>query len=299
MSTLPEPLQHFKEDAEPLLTKLEEIRGTNVLPIFYSINRYVAKPDVDYIYEALLSIEDKSNIDVILFSHGGDPDQAYLIGSMLQEFTNKKLTVIVPRIAKSAATLIACAADELIMLPSSELGPIDPVIESPETKRYVPVLSLMESFEILVKKGLSEEVIKEVLHRIPVTELGDYNRLADHTKSLAERLLVRRMFRDEKDVAESIAEKLCKGYKSHYASITLSDVRELGLKLVDITKDVKDAIWNLHKLWIDKVIEYEDKFPENVKLNAINFKVGKGVVFCAQPSLEVVEKACIEGVPKD
>ena len=280
--SLPEPLRHFKERAEPLLVKLEEIRGSMAVPILYSMNRFLAKPDTDSIYEALSSLGKQPKIDVILFSSGGDPDQAYVIGIMLQEFAGEKLTLIIPRYAKSAATLLACAADEVLMLPPSELGPIDPVVESPETKRYIPVLSLLELVELLGKKGLGGEVVKEVLGRIPVTELGDYTRLTEHMVSLAEKLLKRRMFKNEPEIARSIAEKLCKEYKSHGAAITLTDIKELGLKLADAPKDISDVVWSLHRLWVETVMEYESGFPEGAPIEAFDFNVGRGIVFCTR-----------------
>jgi len=208
---------------------------------------------------------------------------------MLQEFAKEKLTIIVPRFAKSAATLIVCAADEIIMLLPSELGPIEPVVESPETKRYVPVLSLLEFVELLGKMELSVETVKEMLGRIPVTELGDYRRLAEHTASLAEKLLARRMFKDQLDTAQRIAQAFS-GYKSHSASITLRYVKELGLKMADSPKDVLDTVWALHKLWVDTVIEYENQFPEGAPLETLNLIVGRGIIFCTQPSLKNVGK---------
>ncbi len=84
---------------------------------------------------------------------------------------------MIPRLAKSVATLVACAADEIVMHPPAELELIDPVIESPETKRYMPVLSLIELVEMLRKKGFDINVVKEISDKMPVTELGDYNRL--------------------------------------------------------------------------------------------------------------------------
>jgi len=280
--SLPEPLQRFKEDAEVLLPMIEEKRGTAVVPLLYSMNRYIAKPDIDALYDVLRSAGDQTKIDVVLFSTGGDPDQAYLAGTMLQNFARERLVTVVPRLAKSAATLIACAADEIIMLPPSELGPIDPVVEIPETKRYVPVLSFLELIELLGKRGLSGDLVKEVLRRLPVAELGDYTRLTEHTVSLAERLLARRMFKDQPDKARPIAERLCKGYKSHSAAIALIDARELGLRLADLPKEVSDMVWSLHRLWIDTVIEYEAGFPEGAPIEPINFNVGKGMVFCVQ-----------------
>jgi PHP family Zn ribbon phosphoesterase len=74
---------------------------------------------------------------------------------------------------------LACSADELILSPVSELEAIDPVIEAPETRRYLPVQPLVELIEIIGKGALHTDVVKEILNRIPVTELGDYKRLTD------------------------------------------------------------------------------------------------------------------------
>ena len=51
------------------------------------------------------------------------------MGSMLQDFAEEKLTVIVPRFAKSAATLMACAGDEIGMGPASEHGSADMITD--------------------------------------------------------------------------------------------------------------------------------------------------------------------------
>jgi ClpP class serine protease len=128
---LPEPLQNFKEEAERILSKFERLRGNAVsarAPLLYSWNRLIAKPDVDNVYDCLLQMGPQPKLDVIIFSRGGDPDQAYVIGNLLQSFTSEKLTIIVPRFAKSATTLIVCAGDEVAMGPASELGPIDLII---------------------------------------------------------------------------------------------------------------------------------------------------------------------------
>jgi len=284
-------LQRFREEAQPLLAQIEEKREAVVVPVFYSMSRFIASPDVDVIYDALRSIGPQPKIDVIIFSAGGTPDQAYIIGAMFQEFAKQKLVVMVPRYAKSAATLLVCAADEILMLPPSELGPIDPVVESPEIKRPIPVLSLLELLDMIGKMpkplipGLTtiSDVIEKMLSKVPIAEFGDYARLTDHMISLAEMLLSRRMFHDNPNDAKTIAENLCKRYKAHSAAITLVDAKELGLKLIDAPKELQDAIWSLHKLWVDTVIEYENDFPEGASLEAVNFNVGRGAVFCTRP----------------
>ena len=283
---LPRPLQKFKDGAEKILSELERLRGNLVFPLLYSWNRLIAKPDVDKIYDCLLQMGPQPKLDVIIFSRGGDPDQAYVIGNLLQSFASEKLTAIVPRFAKSAATLIVCAADEVAMGPASELGPIDLIIERViDGERYdISVISIMELMS-MIKSGwfgdMALKVVELIDKRLPLLELGDYGRLTEHTKQLAEKLLARRMWKENVEHAKRVAEELCKTYKAHGAAIVSSDL-EGKLKMAELGEEVWKLLWDLHKLWIDNVIEYENSFPERAKYEPVDFKLGKGLVFCAQ-----------------
>jgi len=71
-----------------------------------------------------------SDLDLILYSPGGSPETAEAIVSYLRSrFSN--IRVIVPNYAMSAATMIACAADEIILGRHSFLGSTDPQILIP------------------------------------------------------------------------------------------------------------------------------------------------------------------------
>lgn len=275
---LPQHIRQFVSEAEKLLPKLEEKRDAAVVPLLFSTRRLISKPSVDELYEALSSIGEQPKVDVILFSYGGDPDQAYIIGSMLQDFTKEQLTVIVPRLAKSAATLIACAGDEVGMGPASELGPVDLTIEI--KGKYISVMSITELVE-MIKRGSFGDLGTKVLEKVPILELGYYSRLSRHTPKLLEKLLSRRMFKDEPLRAKAIAEELCQAYESHSAAIVLTDVKD-KLKLANISPDAWSLIWKLHRLWINTIIDYEDRLPDNARLEEVNIKVGKGVVFCTK-----------------
>lgn len=65
------------------------------------------------------------NLDLILHSSGGSIEATETIGEYLrQKFTN--IRVLVPHMAMSAATILACVADEIILAAHAQLGPIDP-----------------------------------------------------------------------------------------------------------------------------------------------------------------------------
>ena len=90
----------------------------------------ITQPFVDKVYDELrtkyTNIDGK--LDVIIDSAGGDINAAYNIASLFQKYGNSELTFFIPRWAKSAATLIACSGETILMTPVGELGPLDPQI---------------------------------------------------------------------------------------------------------------------------------------------------------------------------
>jgi Serine dehydrogenase proteinase len=73
----------------------------------------------------------ETEIDIWLESPGGDAHSAYKLLIDLRARC-KKLRVVIPDTAKSAATLMAIGADEIYMAPAAELGPLDAQIEHPD-----------------------------------------------------------------------------------------------------------------------------------------------------------------------
>ena len=64
-------------------------------------------------------------VALVLSTNGGDPDAAYKIGRCLQFRYKENVSIFVPGICKSAGTLLAIAASELVFSPHGELGPLD------------------------------------------------------------------------------------------------------------------------------------------------------------------------------
>lgn len=87
-------------------------------------------------------------VDLILHSPGGSPTAAEALISYLRaQFAG--LRVIVPSLAMSAATMMACAADEIVMGKHSFLGPIDPQIVAPTPHGLIiaPAQAILDEFE--------------------------------------------------------------------------------------------------------------------------------------------------------
>jgi ClpP class serine protease len=88
--------------------------------------------DIAILETVLNSITGAQQINVLLHSPGGDGTIIEKMVDMCRNHLagdNRKLRVIVPNIAKSAATLFALGSDEILMGYCSELGPIDPQVQ--------------------------------------------------------------------------------------------------------------------------------------------------------------------------
>ena len=87
-------------------------------------------------------------LDMILHNPGGSPQAAEAIVSHLRSRFSH-IRVIVPQLAMSAATMISCADDEIILAKHSFLGPTDPQIplSTPLGWRPVPAQAVLDQFE--------------------------------------------------------------------------------------------------------------------------------------------------------
>lgn len=201
-------------------------------PIFNKYNILImfdpfrmVKPDADKIYNAVTSFKDNKPLLLILYSSGGDAGSAYLIGKLCREYCNNSFVVSVPRHAKSAATIICCAANEIHMGSLSELGPIDPQIDS------LPALGLKNSIdhiaELVKKYPESSEMFARYLSRsLKPINLGYYERVAESAMQYAERLLSTHpeiLPRAPKEIAYDLVYK----YKDHGFVIDKTESTEI------------------------------------------------------------------------
>jgi hypothetical protein len=180
--------------------------------------------DADKIYSGVKSFTDQKPLLLVLYSTGGNVNPAYLIGKLCRKYSNKKFIVVIPRLAKSAATLICCAADEIHMGDLSELGPIDPQIGD------FPALGLKNAVEHLA--GLTKEhpyasaMLADYLNRSlgnPL-HLGYCERVAESAVQYAVRLLEPHTSTLGR-APEAIANKLVYDYKDHGFAIDADEAK--------------------------------------------------------------------------
>ena len=132
MSEANENQDHSTEANEPkeacsfksaLFVAATAIASMSQRPCLVLARSQIQRTDMELIYRALDDVHGPA-IDVLLSSCGGSVEGAYMIArSLRRRFGHVR--IYVPHLAKSAATLLALAADEIVMGPLGELGPMD------------------------------------------------------------------------------------------------------------------------------------------------------------------------------
>ena len=193
--------------------------------LFLDQSNSIGEEHADRIYSALCKFEQNKDILLIMGSRGGSIEPAYLISKNCKSKSKEKFVVVVPRRAKSAATLISMGADEIHMGSMSELGPIDPQLGR------VPALALSNALDTIARlvsnnPGSSEMFAKYLESQLDLGILGYFERINESAEQYATRLLSDKKL-GEKFSASELSYHLVNHYKDHSFVIDKDEASEL------------------------------------------------------------------------
>jgi ClpP class serine protease len=193
----------------------------------FPVARYIDINDSEEVLRAIQMTDDDVPLDLVLHTPGGLVLAALQIAKAVRDHKSK-VTVFVPHYAMSGGTLIALAADEIVMCTHSVLGPIDPQLGQS------PAASILKVVEEKPMARIDDETLI----------MADVGRKAiGQVKQAASELLERRLPAEQ---ASALAEKLASGLWTHDYPIWASTARALGLT---VSTDMPDAVLELMKLY--------------------------------------------------
>jgi len=256
-----------------LIQQIERLRNSKVITYLTSdrpgpINARVAMDIIPVFSKQLQKIGKVQNIDLFLYSIGGDTMVPWRLVSMIREYCDK-FSVLIPYKAHSAATMIALGADEIIMTDLSELSPIDPSTANifnppdplnPQNKIPISVEDVMAYFDLAKNKfGIKndEDLAKIFIQfiesnpQIHPLALGNVNRIHNLIRILAKRLLKNHKSPMKEEEIEKIVDYFTEKLYSHQYFIGRREAKEdLGLKTVVYADE------NLSKVMTELYEEY-------------------------------------------
>ena len=188
----------------------------------FPVMRYIDVNDSEEVLRAVKLTDPDCPIDLIVHTPGGLVLAAAQIAHALRRH-RAKVTVFVPHYAMSGGTLLALAADEIVMDPNAVLGPVDPQLGEQ------PAASVLKVLEAKKPEDIEDRTIM----------LADVSRKAIvQVHRAVQDLLAERMSTDE---AAALAEKLSTGVWTHDYAITSEEGKALGLPIsTEMPQEVYD-----------------------------------------------------------
>ncbi len=224
-----------------LIRQLEQARGSRVVTVIHRqetisllgipISRFIDIEDAEQILRAIRLTPDELPIDLVLHTPGGLVLASDQIAHALKRHRGK-VTIFVPHYAMSGGTLLALAADEIVMDRDAVLGPVDPQLGG-LPRGFWPAASILKALETPNPNRSDETLI-----------LGDMARKAiDQVEATVFALLADT---HDEDAAHALARTLSEGRWTHDYPIRIDEAREFGLPVRD---DVPDAVYELMRLY--------------------------------------------------
>ncbi len=247
-----------------LMRSLEELRDSRIICYFTgdrkNLEAQIGDDVLPCLSEHLTKIGRVPQIDLLLYSRGGNTLTGFALVNAVREFA-EKVNVLVPFRAHSCATLIALGMDTIVAGPFAQLSPIDPSITTPHGPtieqggniQFLPVSveDVANYFQLARNEaGLKDEqhlaaVLGHLCQRVSPLALGAVYRAREQIGMLADKLLG--MHSTDKDRIDRIVRQLTRELLSHDYVIGRREAKSIGLPLVDATDQEADLMWRLYE----------------------------------------------------
>jgi hypothetical protein len=288
-------------DKSKVIKQIEALRKSKVITYLTSdrqgpVNAKIALDVIPVISQQLREIEKTKNIDLFLYSSGGDTMVPWRMVSMIREYC-EKFSIIIPYKAHSAATMIALGADEIVMSDLSELSPIDPSTanvfnpidpQNPQARIPISVEDVMAYMELVKKFGIKNDAelaaifnkFVESNPQIHPLALGNVNRIHTLVRNLAERLLKSHKTPMKEEEIHKLVDYFTEKLYSHQYFIGRKEAKEdLGLKTVKFSDEtLSQAMTDLYEEYkkemeLDKLWNPENELGQNSMQNKKDYTI--------------------------
>lgn len=244
------------------LLKLHEVTGRNVIA-YYS--GWLQRPGIPHLsindadkngfMTAIHGLDRAKGLDLLLHTPGGETAATESIVDYLRGMFNGDMRAIVPQLAMSAGTMIACACKQIVMGKHSSLGPIDPQLGG------VAAHGIIEEFKQAkdeIKKDPScVPVWQPIFNKYRPTLIGECIKAIQWSETMVTDWLSSGMFKGQNDIPAKV-QKVMQELASH--ALTLSHARhlsaakckDLGLDIImlEAEPNLQDAVLTVHHAMI-------------------------------------------------
>ena len=216
-------------------------------------------------------------IDLLILSNGGDPIVSWRIISLLRE-KFKKVSVLIPYTAYSAATLLALGADEIIMHPFGNLGPLDPqlsFIDNQGKQKTISYEDIAKYVEFVKDIGITDQELiqksfEKLTAEIPPTLIGFGKRSSQLGLTMGQKLLATHM--NDENKTKVISETLNTKFYHHGYPLARTEAKDIGLSIAEPNEKIENLMWNIYEDFMEE-LQFNNIFnPESMIMEKISNK---------------------------
>lgn len=255
------PRHHSKD----IIKQIQAIRQSKVITYYtHESIAQIADGAMPTLFRHLKKVGPQEKIDLWVHTRGGQTVTAWRVVQILREF-GRQFGVLVPYRAHSAGTHIAMGADEIMMGPFSELGPVDPfrthplLPPGPDGKPLnISVQDLKHAIMFLRreagKEGITPEAYSQIMpalfqHVHPLA-IGAIEQSYELAKLISRKVLGTHMNSDtEAARIEEIANSFSDDFKDHTFQIGFVEAVARGLKAKKADDPLYNLMWELYEFY--------------------------------------------------
>ena len=240
------------------LAELHKLTGRNVI-IYYSgwlqkrdlAGVEINDADKNGFMTVIHQLDRSRGLDLVLHTPGGDTAATESLVDYLRAMFGTDIRAIVPQLAMSSGTMIACACKEIIMGKHSSLGPIDPQF------RGIPAHGIVEEFnraKLEVQQNPSSIPIwQPIIAKYSPTLIGECEKAIAWSNDMTKIWLVSGMLSGQPDAAAK-ADKILLELgdhaitKSHARHLSFDYCQRAGLNVTPLENDdqLQEAVLSVH-----------------------------------------------------
>lgn len=207
--------------------------------------------DINAFMSCIHGLDTDKGLDLILHTPGGEVGATESIVHYLRQIFGIDIRVIIPQIAMSGGTMIACSSKEILMGKQSSLGPIDPQYRGVSAQG---VLAEFKKAQDDVKKDKAAIPLwHSIISKYTPTLIGECQNAIKWSEGITREWLQDGMFKDQSEpipIIDRIMSTVAShdNTKSHERHISATKAKDIGLKVTMIEENQKlqDAILSVH-----------------------------------------------------
>jgi len=272
------------------LKKLFEITNRNIIAYYSGFlqkpnkgNAEINDDDKNGFMATIHGLDRSKGLDLILHTPGGNLTATESIVDYLRKMFGNDIRAIIPQIAMSAGTMIACSCQEIIMGKQSNIGPIDPQFGG------IPAHGVIAEFNEALKQVKDDPetipIWQVIVSKYHPTFLGECQKAIELSTEIVSDWLNTNMFSDlPKEERATRVQKIIDALnnhddtKTHARHIHLQSAKQIGLKILTLEEDFdntfQDLVLTIHHAFMHTFSNSPAiKIVENHNENAIVYMI--------------------------